>query len=172
MSDADCTPGREPRSVAASVVLKTVFGRPFVKRFALCCQTVVCLSVCMSVYVSVCLSVRSVLSVTFVHCAQTVGRIKVKLGMSVGLVPGHIVFAGDPAFPTDNGTTALHFSIHVYCGQTAGWIKMALGTEVGLGPGDIEFRWRPNYPHGKEHNSPQFSVHVYCGQTVAHLSYC
>ena len=90
----------------------------------------------------------------------------------IGFGPGHIVFAGDPAFPTDNGTTALHFSIHVYCGQTAGWIKMALGTEVGLGPGDIEFRWRPNYPHGKEHNSPQFSVHVYCGQTVAHLSYC
>jgi len=32
-----------------------------------------------------------VLSVTFVHCGQTVGWIKMKLGMQVGLGPGHIV---------------------------------------------------------------------------------
>ena len=65
---------------------RTVFGRPFVKRFALRYQnnqTVVCLSVC--------------LSVTFVHCGGTVGRIKMKLDMQVGLGPGHIVLGGDPA---------------------------------------------------------------------------
>ena len=44
-----------------------------------------------------CLSVLSVLSVTFVHCGQTVGRIKMKLGMQVGIGPGHIVLDGDPA---------------------------------------------------------------------------
>jgi len=44
-----------------------------------------------------CLSVLSVLSVTFVHCGQTVGRIKMKLGMQVGLGPGHIVLGRDPA---------------------------------------------------------------------------
>ena len=55
-----------------------LFGRPFVKRFALCLWSVVCLSV------------------TFVHCGQTVGRIKMKLGMQVGLSPGHIVLDGDP----------------------------------------------------------------------------
>ena len=59
-----------------------VFGRPFVKPFALCYQTVVCLSC------PVCLFV------TFVHCGQTVGRIKMKLGMQVGLSPGHIVLDG------------------------------------------------------------------------------
>jgi len=64
-----------------------VFGRPFVKRFALCYRSVVCLS---------CLSV---LSVTFMHCGQTVGRIKMKLGTQVGLGPGHIVLGGDPAPP-------------------------------------------------------------------------
>ena len=32
-----------------------------------------------------------------VHCGQTVGRIKMKLGMQVGLGPGHIVLGGDPA---------------------------------------------------------------------------
>jgi len=37
-----------------------------------------------------------VLSVT-VYCMQMVGRIKVKLAMQVGLVPGHIVFDADPA---------------------------------------------------------------------------
>jgi len=31
------------------------------------------------------------LSLTFVHCGQTVGRIKMKLGTQVGLGPGHIV---------------------------------------------------------------------------------
>jgi len=33
----------------------------------------------------------SVLSATLVHCGQTVGWIKMKLGMQVGLVPGHTV---------------------------------------------------------------------------------
>ena len=46
-----------------------------------------CLSVRLSVY----------LSVTFVHCGQTVGRIKIKLGKQVSLGPGHIVLDGDPA---------------------------------------------------------------------------
>ena len=44
-----------------------------------------------------CLSCLSVLSVTFVHCGQTVGRIKMKFGVQVGLGPGHIVLGGDPA---------------------------------------------------------------------------
>jgi len=51
--------------------------------------------VCLSVGLFVCLSVC--LSVTFLHCGQTVGRIKMKLGMQVGLGPGHIVLGGDPA---------------------------------------------------------------------------
>jgi len=41
---------------------RVLFGRPFVKRFTLCYRTVVC---------PVCLPVC--LSVTFVHCGQTVG---------------------------------------------------------------------------------------------------
>jgi len=69
----------------------SVFGRPFVKRFALCYQTVVCLSV------------LSCLSVTLLYCGQTVGQIKMKLGMQVGLGPGHIVLDGDPAPPPPKG---------------------------------------------------------------------
>jgi len=37
----------------------------------------------LSVCLSVCLSCLSCLSVTFVHCGQTVGRIKMKLGVRV-----------------------------------------------------------------------------------------
>jgi len=39
----------------------------------------------------------SCLSVTLVYCNQTVGWIKMKLGMEVGLGPGHIVLDGDLA---------------------------------------------------------------------------
>ena len=60
-----------------------LFGRPFVKRFAVCYRTVV-------------------LSVT-VYCGQTVGWIKMKLGMEVGLGPGDFLFDGDPAPPPDKG---------------------------------------------------------------------
>ena len=41
----------------------------------------------------------SCLSVTLVYCGQTVGWIKIKLGMEVGLGPGHTVLDGDPAPP-------------------------------------------------------------------------
>ena len=68
-----------------------LFGRPFVKRFALCYRSVV-LSVCLSC-----------LSVTLVYCGQTVGRIKMKLGLQVGLGPGHIVLGGEPAAPPPKG---------------------------------------------------------------------
>jgi len=55
----------------------------------------------------VCLSVC--LSVTLVYCGQTVGRIKMKLGMQVSLGPGHIVLDGDPAPPPPKGHSPLIF---------------------------------------------------------------
>ena len=70
--------------------VQMVFGRPSVKRFALCYQTVVRLSV-----LSVCLSY---LSVTLAYCGQTVGRIK----------PGHTVLDGDPA-PLPKGAQPPNF---------------------------------------------------------------
>jgi len=71
------------------------------------------------------------LSVTLVYCGQTIGWFKVKLGMKVGLGPGHIVLDGDPAPPPPKGQSP-QFSVHICCGQMAGWIKTVLGTEVGL----------------------------------------
>jgi len=49
------------------------------------------------------LSCVSVLSVTLVYCGQTVGWIKMELGVQVGLGPGHIVLDGDPAPPSRKG---------------------------------------------------------------------
>jgi len=70
-----------------------------------------------------CLPCLSVLSVTLVYCDQTVGWIKIKLGLQVGLDPDHIVLDGDPAPPLPKGHSP-QFSTHICCGQMAEWIKM------------------------------------------------
>jgi len=111
----------------------------------------------------VCLSVLSclpVVSVTLVHCGQTVAWIKMKLGVQVGLGPGHTVIDGDPALPPSKGHSP-QFSAHICCGQMAGWIKMPLGMEVG----HFVLYGDPVPPPPKE-PSPQFSAHVYRGQTT------
>ena len=81
-----------------------------------------------------CLSVCPVCDVGVLW--QTVGWIKMKLGMLVGLGPGHIVLDGDPAPPPPKERSP-QFSSRTCCGQIVGWIKMPLGREVGLGPSDI-----------------------------------
>jgi len=103
--------------------------------------------------------------VTFVHCGQTVGRINMKLGMQVGLGPGHIVLDGDPAPPPPKGRSP-QFSDHICCGQTATLIKMSLGTELGLSPGDFVLNGDPAPRPQKGSRAPKFSAHVYCGQTA------
>ena len=76
-------------------------------------------------------------------CGQMAGRLKMPLGIEVGLGPGDFVLDGDPASPPQKGGgaprggEAPQFSAHVYCGKNAGWIKMTLDTEVGLGLGHI-----------------------------------
>jgi len=67
------------------------------------------------------LSVRC-LSVTFVHCSQTVGQIKMKLGVQVGLGPGRIVLFGDTASPPQRAQTPNFRPMSV----VAKWIKMPL----------------------------------------------
>jgi len=48
----------------------------------------------------VCPGSLSILSVTLVYCGgQTVGWIKMKHVMEIGIGPGHIVLHGDPAPP-------------------------------------------------------------------------
>jgi len=88
-----------------------------------------------------------------------------KLGMQVGLGPGHFVLDGDPTpFLKRGESPPAQFSAHVYCGQTAAWIKMQLGTEVGLGLRDIVFDVDPATHRKKGTPTPtQFLAHVCCG---------
>ena len=86
----------DPRSIEHSYACFLTICRVF----ATVCKTV---RPMLSVHCLSCPVCLSVLSVTFVHCGQTVGRIKMKLGRQVGLVPGHIVFGGDPAPPPLKG---------------------------------------------------------------------
>ena len=112
-----------------------------------------CLSFCLSC-----------LCVTLVYCGQTVQWLKNKLGMEVGLGPGHIVLDGDPAPLIKKGQQP-QFSVHVCCGQIAGLIKMPLSTQVDLGPGDIVLDGNLARPQrGAQH--PQFWP-TCCGQTAA-----
>ena len=143
-----CEIKRKRVKYETSVVVDVRISPNTVQFWATVCKTVRpmvlvrCLSVCLSV-----------LSVTFVHCGQTVGRIKMKLGTQVGLGPGRMVLDGDPA-PLHKGAQPPLFSAHICCGQIAASIKMSLGTELGLGPGDFVLDGDPGPPPQK--GAPNF----------------
>ena len=81
-----------------------VFGRPFVKRFALCC-----------------LSVCPVCSVGVLWPNGWMDQDP----MEIGLGPGVILSDADPA-PSPLKRHSPQFSANVRCGQTVGWTKMPL----------------------------------------------
>ena len=89
------------------------------------------------------------------YCGQTVGRIKMKLGMQVGLRlgPGHIVLDGDQ-LPSPKEHSP-QFSVHVCCGQMAGCISIPHDTEVSLGPDGIVLDGGPAPPQ-KRGTAPNF----------------
>jgi len=65
--------------------------------------------------------VLSVLYVPLVHCGQTFRWIKIKLGMQVGLGPGHIVLDGDPG-PAPRKGHSPQFLAHICCGHMTAWM--------------------------------------------------
>ena len=77
-----------------------------------------------------------------------------KLGVEVGLGPGHIVLDGDQAPPPLRGTSPTQFSAHICCGQMAAWIKMSLGMEQGLSPDDFVLDRDPALPSQKGGRAP------------------
>jgi len=81
-------------------------------------------------------------------CGQTVRRIKLNLGVQVGLGPGHIMLDADPAHHPPKGHSH-QFSAHICCGQMAGWIKIPIGTKVRLGQGDFVLDGEPAPPPQK-----------------------
>ena len=74
-----------------------------------------------------------------------------KLGVQVGLGPGHIVLDGDLQLPSPKGGP--QFLAHICCGQMAAGIKMPLGMEIGLGPRDFVLNGDPA-PSSKSGRSP------------------
>jgi len=116
-----------------------IFGRPFVKRFPYAIGPLSCLSVC--------------LSVTFIHCGQTVGRIKIKLGTQVGLVHGHIVLDGDPAHPPPKRHSPTIFGPYLLrpngcMDQDATWYRDRPR------PSGLCVRWEPTSPPRKGGTAP------------------
>jgi len=105
---------------------------------------------------SVCLSCRVCpvcLSVTLVCCGQTVGRIKMKLGMQVGLGLGHIVLDGDPGPTPPMGHTPL-------CGSYLLWPNGSMDQDASWYGGKPRprphcARSGPNSPSSKRGHSPQ-----------------
>jgi len=85
-----------------------------------------------------------------------------KLGLQVGLGPGHIVLDGDQVPPPQKWGRDPQFSAHVYC-QMARWTKIALGMQVGLSPGEFVLDGDPAPHPPKRGKDPQFSAHVYRG---------
>jgi len=106
-----------------------------------------------------CLSVLSCLCVTFVHCGQTLGRIKMKLGTQVDLRPGHIVLDGDPTLPSPKrGQSPLpsFWPISVVAKRLHASRSTWYRCRPQPCPGDFVLDGDP---------APKFSAHVYC-------SYC
>jgi len=80
-------------------------------------------------------------------CDQTVGRIKIKLGMQVGLGPGHTVPDRDPASLPKRGAHPPIFDPCLLCPN--GWMdQLPLGTTVGLRPGNIVLDADPDPSQG------------------------
>ena len=114
---------------------RLIFGRPFVKRFALCYRTVS-------------LSVLSCQSVTLLYCGQTVGWIKMKLDTELGLGPGHIVLDEEPASASKMGHS---FPIFDPCLLSPkGWMDQDSTWDGGRPcPRRHCVRWRPSSPPKK-----------------------
>jgi len=139
-------------------------GRPFVKLFALCYQTVVCLSLLFDLSCTVCdvgvLWPKGWMDQDetrhagrlwpWPHCVRwrpsspsQRGRapynfwpISLPNGREVGSALVTLCQMGTQLPLPPNGHRP-QFPAHVYCGQTAGWIKMPLGRELGLDPATL-----------------------------------
>jgi len=93
--------------------------------------------------------------VTLAYCGQTVGWIKLKLGVDVDFGPGHIVLDGDPTRP-QRGTAPNFRPVSVDAKRLGGSrIKMPLGTKVCLGPSHIVLDGDPSPAPQKGHSSPK-----------------
>ena len=91
----------------------------------------------------------------YVYCGQTVVWIKMKLGMQVGLGPGHIVLNGDPALPLKKGAQPPIFGPCLLWPN--GWMDQDATWYGGRPrPRRLCVRWGPSSPSHKKGTHPQF----------------
>jgi len=100
------------------------------------------------------------LSVTLVYCGQTVGWIRMPLGMEVGLSQGHIVLDGDRV-PQEKGTQP---PSRIFVPSLL-WPNSSMDQDATWYRGRPRsrrhcVRWGPMQPPRKGHSSPQFSANV------------
>ena len=103
-----------------------IFGRLFVKQFALCCQTIVCLSVCLSVCRLPCPAVFClscpVCSVTLVYCGQKCWTGQDETWRADRPRPWPHCVRWGPSSPSSKGAQPPNFRpISVVDGQDATW---------------------------------------------------
>jgi len=116
------------------------FGRPFVKRFALCYRSIVC----------------PVLSVCNVPALWPNGCMDQDKTWHSGRPRLWSLWVGrGPTSPSPKGHSPHQFSAHICCGQMAAWIKMSLGMELGIDPGDFVLDGDPAPPPKKGGGSLQ-----------------
>ena len=93
------------------------------------------------------------LPVTFVYCGQTVGWIKMKLSMQLGLGPGHIVLYEDPAAPPQKGQSPQIFGPCLL--SPNGWMNQDATWYGGRPrPKQLCVRWEPSSPLPKQGAEP------------------
>jgi len=108
-----------------------------------CLSCLTCLSVC--------------LSVRLVYCGQTVRWIKMKLGMQVGLGPGHIVLDGDPSPSPQRGTVPPIFDPYLLWQN--GWMDQGSTSYGGRSqsrPHCVRWGPAPSPPQKKGGAQPNF----------------
>jgi len=121
-------------------------GLPFVKRFALCYRTVVCLS-------SPACDVGVLWPNGWVDQDATWYEVRPR-------PRGHCVMGTQLSQLPKKGHSPQFWPVSVVA-------KQLDGSRCRMDQDD-----RPSSSHGKGHSSPHFSARVYCGHTVAHLSNC
>jgi len=99
----------------------------------------------------------SVLSVTLVNCGKTFGWIKMKLGMQVGVGPGHIVLDGDPDSPSQNRGHVQPPIFGPCLLWPNGWMDQDATWYVDRPqPRPRSVRWEPSSTPPKGHSPPIF----------------
>jgi len=149
---------RQPRCSETSGLKVRIFGRSFVKRFAICYQTEFCLSV-----VPVC-NVGVFWPNGWMDQDETwYGERSRPWPQSVRWGPSYLSPKGAQRPP--------NFRPMSVVAKRLWWIKIPLGMKVGLGPGPIVLDG-DLVPLPKRGTAPPIFGHVYCDQTVAHVSCC